>query len=190
MRCRQRGRSCGGQLASGRVVEWSRHRAKLSMQISNNSKGRPDCIARYYLRRLAMAHRESPSRRLSIQHINALVETILVFVGMPVVALASLILIPSLRWAPQIFPTWTSFSQLGFALMLWILSVIIGHIWLGRKLRKYRDDRSAYLEFNSARDARIASWQRTVVFFVCAIVLPLLAMYITFGSEVITKAFN
>lgn len=137
-----------------------------------------------------MAHRESPGRKPSIQHINALVETILVFVGMPVIALASLVLIPSLRWAPQIFPKWTSFSQFGFALILWIISLIIGHIWLGRKFKKYRDDRSAYLESNSARDSKIASWQRTVVFFVCAIVLALLAMYITFGNQVILRAFE
>jgi hypothetical protein len=107
------------------------------MQISVSSIEKPDFIARYFLRRLAMAHHESPSRKPSIQHINALVDTILVFVGMPVIALASLLLIPSLRWAPQIFPKWTSFSQLGLALILWIVSVIIGHIWLGRKFKKY-----------------------------------------------------
>ena len=45
-------------------------------------------------------------------------------------------------------------------------------------------------QFNSARDSKIAYWQRTVVFFVCAIVLPLLAMYITFGNQVITRAFE
>jgi hypothetical protein len=149
-----------------------------------------DFVTRYFLRRLAMAHRESPSRKPSIQHTNALVETILVFVGMPVAAVASLILIPSLRWAPQILPKWTSVSQLGLALMLWILSVIVGHLWLGRKFKKYRNDRSAYLQFDSARDSKIASWQRTVVFFVCAIVLPLLAMYITFGNQVATRAFE
>jgi len=160
------------------------------MRTTTNPIEKPDFITRYFLRRLAMAHRESPNRKPSIQHINALVETILIFVGMPVVVLASLILIPSLRWAPQIFPKWTSFSQLGFAPMLWIFSVIIGHLWLGRKFKKYQDDRSAYLQFNSARDSKIASRQRTMVFCVCAIVLPLLAMYVTFGNEVITKAFD
>jgi hypothetical protein len=85
-----------------------------------------------------MAHLESPSRKLPIQYINALVDTILLFVGNPMIALASLILIPSLRWAPQFFPIWHSFSQLGLGLILWIPSVIIGHIWLGRKFKKYR----------------------------------------------------
>jgi hypothetical protein len=151
---------------------------------------KPDVIARYFLRRLAMAHRQSPNRKAWIQYNDALVATITLFVGMPVIAVASLILIPCLRWAPQIFPKWTRFSQLGLALMLWIPSVIIGHIWLGRKLKEYRADRTAYFQFNSARDSQIASWQRIVVFFVCAIVLPLLALYITFGNQVITRAFD
>jgi hypothetical protein len=173
------------------MVGYPADKPKGHMDVSNPTAAeKPDLIARYFLRRLAMAHRESPNRKAWIQHNNALVETIFVFVGMPVIAVASLILIPCLRWAPQIFPKWTRFSQLGLALMLWILSVIIGHIWLGRKFKKYRGDRSAYFQFNSARDSKIASWQRTVVFFVCAIVLPLLAMYITYGNQVITRAFE
>jgi hypothetical protein len=173
------------------MVGYPADKPKGHMDVSNQTAAeKPDWIARYFLRRLAMAHRESPNRKPWIQHNKALVETILVFVGMPVIAIASLILIPSLRWAPQIFPKWTSFSQLGFALMLWILSVIIGHMWLGPKFKKYRDDRSAYLQFNSAKDRKIASWQRTITFFACAIVLPLLAMYVTFDNQVITRAFE
>lgn len=160
------------------------------MQISANSIEKPDFIARYFLRRLAMAHRESPSRKPSIQYIIALVETIFIFVGMPMIGLASIVLIPSLRWAPNNLAKWSSISHFGLALILWILSLIVGHIWLGRKFKKYRDGRSAYLQFNSARDAKIAFWQRTVAFFVCAIALPLLVMYITFGNQVITRAFE
>jgi hypothetical protein len=37
-----------------------------------------------------MAHRDSPNRKPSIQYTNALVETILIFVGSPMIALASL----------------------------------------------------------------------------------------------------
>jgi hypothetical protein len=173
------------------MVGYPADKPKGHMDVSNPPAAeKPDWIARYFLRRLAMAHRESPNRKPWIQHNNALVETIIVFVGMPVIAVASLILIRCLRWAPQIFPKWTGFSQLRLSLVLWILSVIIGHIWLGRKFKKYRDDCSAYLQFNSARDSQSASWQRTVVFLVCAIVLPLLAMYITFGNQVITRAFE
>jgi hypothetical protein len=141
---------------------------------------RPDFIARYFLRRLAMAHRESPSRKPSIQYTNAFVETILIFVGMPMIGLTSTVLLSSLRWAPQILPKGHGFSRLGAAIIVWTLSVIIGHLWLEPRLKKYREDRSTYSEFASTRDARIVSWQRFIVFNVCAIVLPLLTLFVTF----------
>jgi hypothetical protein len=150
------------------------------MPISANPLEKPDFIARYFLRRLAMAHRQSPSRKPSIQYTNAFVETILIFVGMPVIGLTSIALLSSLRWAPQILPKGHGFSQLGVAIIIWTLSVIIGHLWLGPRLKKYREDRSAYSEFASTRDARIVSWQRFIVFIVCAIVLPLLTLFVTF----------
>ena len=75
------------------------------MPISANAVEKPDFIARYFLRRLAMAYRESPSRKPSIQYTNALLETILIFIGLPMMGLASLVLIPSLRWAPEYPPT-------------------------------------------------------------------------------------
>jgi hypothetical protein len=162
------------------------------MTLPGNPTGteKPDLIARYFLRRLAMAHRESPSRKPSIQYTNALVETILIFVGLPMIALASIVLIPNLRWVSQILPKGSRFPQLGFAIILWTLSVVIGHLWLGPRVKKYRQDRSAFTEFASTRDARIVSWQRFIVFTVCAIVLPFLAMLFTFGTQVITRAFE
>ena len=160
------------------------------MQISANSPEKPDFIARYFLRRLAIAHRDSPSRKPSIQYTNALLETILVFVGMPLIGLASLVLIPSLRWAPNTLAKWSSVSHFGLATILWIVSTGIGHIWLGHRFKKYRDDHSAYLQLSSDRDFKIASWQKATILLACGIVLPLLAMYITFGNEVITRAFD
>jgi hypothetical protein len=160
------------------------------MQISANSLEKPGFITRYFLRRLAMAHRESPSRKRSIQYTNALLETILAFVGMPLIGLASLVLIPSLRWAPNTLAKWSSISHFGLAIIFSIVSLVIGHLWFGHRFKKYRDDRSAYLQLSTDRDFKIASWQKTTVFLSCGIVLPLLAMYITFGNEVITRAFD
>jgi hypothetical protein len=68
--------------------------------------------------------------------------------------------------------------------------VAIGHLWIGRRFEKYREDRSLCTQFASEKDSRIVAWQRFIVFVVCAIVLPLLAMYITFGNQVITRAFD
>jgi hypothetical protein len=151
---------------------------------------KPDVIARYFLRRLAMAHRDSPSRKPSIQYTNALVETILVFVGMPMIAIASLILIPSIRWAPDTIAKWFGFSPRGGVIILSILSLVVGHIWLGNRFKKYRDDHSAYLQLNSDRDFKIASWQKATVLVACGIILPFLAMLLTFGKQVIARAFE
>jgi succinate dehydrogenase/fumarate reductase cytochrome b subunit len=158
--------------------------------VDANSSGGPDFIARYFLRRLAMAHRESPSRKPSIQYSNALLETILIFVGLPMLGIASLILIPSLRWAPNTTAKWLSASPWGDVLVVGILSLVVGHLCFGKRFKKYREDRSAYTQFASTRDARIVFWQRFIVFIICAVVLPLLAMLVTFGKQVITRAFD
>jgi hypothetical protein len=164
--------------------------AKTDTPISPNLAGKPDFIARYFLRRLAMAHREAPARKPSIQHINALVETILLFVGMPMISVASVVLIGSIRWGPQVLSRSLGASPLTAVFILWSLSVVIGQVLLGRKFEKYRDDRSAYLQLNTDRDFKIASRQKVTVFIACGIVLPLLAMYVTFGNQVFTRAFD
>lgn len=173
------------------MVGYPADKPKGRMDVSNPTAAeKPDFIARYFLRRLAMAHRESPRRKPSIQYTNALVETILIFVGMPVIGLASVLLITSLRWGPLILTKSPGFSQLGGAAILWLFSVIVGHIWLGHRFKKYREDRSAFLQLNTAKDFRIASWQKATVFLACGILLPVLAMYITFGNQAITRAFE
>jgi hypothetical protein len=149
-----------------------------------------DFITRYFLRRLAKAHRESPTRSPSIQYTNALVETIYIFVGLPVVGLASLILIPSLRWAPNTIAKWFGLSPRIGLIIMCVMSLVIGHRWLGQRLKKYREDRSVYLQFDTERDTKIAFWQKVSVTVVCAIVLPFLAMLVTFGTQVITRAFD
>src|ERR1700722_1539719 len=60
-----------------------RLRSIMTLPSKPSGTKRPDFIARYFLRRLAMAHRDSPTRKPSIQYTNALVETILMFVGLP-----------------------------------------------------------------------------------------------------------
>ena len=97
------------------------------MSMSAKHVERRDFIARYFLRRLAMAHRASPSRKPSIQYTHALLETILIFVGMPMLGLASFVLIPSLRWAPDTIAKWFGFSPRGGLIILYVLSLIIGH---------------------------------------------------------------
>jgi hypothetical protein len=85
---------------------------------------------------------------------------------------------------------WFGFSPLGGVIILSILSLIVGHIWLGTRFKKYKDDRSAYLQLNTDRDFKIASWQKATVLIACGIVLPFLAMLVTFGNQVITRGFD
>jgi hypothetical protein len=152
--------------------------------------GKPDFIARYFLRRLALAHRAAPARKSSIQYLNALLETILIFVGLPMLGLASLILIPSLRWAPNTIANFFGLSPRLGLIILCVLSLVVGHWWLGNRLNKYREDRTVYSQFDTVKDSRIVFWQKFGVSLVCGIVLPLLAMFVTFGTQVITKAFD
>ena len=71
------------------------------------------------------------------------------------------------------------------------LSLVVGRWWLGRRLTKYRDeDRAMYSRFDTPQDTRIVFWQKFCVLVLCGIILPLLAMFVTFGAQVFTKAFD
>jgi hypothetical protein len=155
-----------------------------------NPMEKPDFIARYFLRRLAIAHRASPTRKLSIQYTNALLETILIFVGLPMLGVASVVLIPSIRWAPNTIAKWFGLSPRVALFVLWILSLVVGYWWLGKRLKKYRQDRSTYMQFASEKDTQIAFWQKVGVLLACGIVLPILALLVTFGTQVFTRAFD
>jgi hypothetical protein len=109
---------------------------------------------------------------------------------MPMLGIASLILIPSSRWAANTIAKWFGYSPWGGVIIIMILSIAVGHLWIGKRFEKYREDRSVYAQFASEKDSRIVAWQKFIVFVVCAIVLPFLAMYITFGNQVITRAFE
>jgi hypothetical protein len=149
-----------------------------------------DFVTRYFLRRLAIARHRVPTRKLGTQYTDALLETILIFVAMPMLGLASLILIPSLRWAPNTIAKWFGYSPWGGVIIIGILSLVAGRLWFGKRFEKYREDRSVYPLYASKKDSRIVAWQRFIVFVVCGIVLPFLAIYITFGNQVITRAFD
>jgi hypothetical protein len=68
--------------------------------------------------------------------------------------------------------------------------LILGRWWFGKKLSKYLGDRTAYLAFDSEADSRIASWQKWTVLLLCILIIPFLARLFTFGTQVLTKAFD
>jgi hypothetical protein len=94
---------------------------QVSRQHSNNmtspsdstAPDKRDFVTRYFLRRLAIARHRVPTRKLGTQYTDALLETILIFVGLPMLGVASLILIPSLRWAPNTIAKWIAYSPWG-----------------------------------------------------------------------------
>jgi hypothetical protein len=110
-----------------------------------NSTERLDVIARYFFRPLALAHRDSD--KPSVQYNSALVETILVFVGLPLIGLASFVLILSLRWAPTSVAKWFGLSPRIGMFVIVVFALVVGHCWLGNKFTQYRDDRTIYLGF-------------------------------------------
>src|SRR5450631_3779232 len=70
-----------------------------TLPIDANSTKRLDIVDRYFLRRLALAHHKSD--KPPVQHMKALMEAILVFVVLPAIAFASLVVSPSLKWTPN-----------------------------------------------------------------------------------------
>jgi hypothetical protein len=155
---------------------------------NQNSTERLDVIARYFFRRLALAHRDSD--KPSVQYNNALVETILVFVGFPLIGLASFVLILSLRWAPTTIAKWFGMSPRIGMIVIVVFALFAGHWWLGKRFTQYRDDRTIYLRFATDSDQRIVFWQKFTVVVVCALLAPFLSLLMTFGTQVVTRAFE
>jgi hypothetical protein len=156
--------------------------------VNSDSATELDVIARYFLRRLALAHLKS--HKPSVQYNNALADTIGVFVAFPVVGFASSVLILSLRWAPHTIAKWFGLSPRIWMIAIVVLSMLGGHRWLNKRLTRYREDRTLYLNFSSDSDRRIVFWQTLTVFAICAMLIPFLALVATFGTQVITTAFD
>ena len=153
-----------------------------------NLTKQPDVIARYFLRRFALAQRKSD--KPSVQFNNALADTIGVFVVFPIIGFASFILILSHRWAPNTIAKWFGLSPQVEMIAIAILSMVGGYWGLNKRLKQYRDDRTTYLSFATELDRRIVIWQKLIVFAVCAMLVPFLSLLVTFGTQVITKAFD
>jgi len=120
-----------------------------------------DFVTRYFLRRLAIARHRVPTRKLGTQYTDALLETILIFVGLPMLGIASLILIPSLRWAPNTIAKWFGYSPWSGVIFIGILSVAVGRVWIGKRFEKYREDRLyAICKREGLSDCRLAEIHR------------------------------
>jgi hypothetical protein len=136
-----------------------------------------DLITRYFLRRLAISKRELQHASKDASYRDALVEVILVVLGLPSVAALSFVGISTMQWwEPVISAKWPWLSFSVGALGLWFVAVIVGHQWLGRRFKQYRDDPTPCLEFASERDERVAFWVKFSVITVCGLIIPWLGI--------------
>jgi hypothetical protein len=146
------------------------------MKLSDPTVQTPDFIDRYFLRRLAEEYHENPKWELSAHYRNAFVETVFIFVVMPVLGVAAFILIAGLAWSAPLFA-----KDLGSGYPVLII-IAIGAAFLGRalfkrKLSKYRNDTTTWMPFNTEKDRRIIGGQKFLVFLVL-ILMPFLAIMV------------
>jgi hypothetical protein len=139
---------------------------------------RIDLVARYFLRRLAMAHRKYS--HVKVQYANALADTILVFVTAPICGFLGFILILSLRWAPNPITRIFGSAPQVIAIIIAGLSILFGYWLLNNKMKRHLEvDPSCYLEFDNEKDVNVVFLQKLFVLIVSGIVLPTLALFIS-----------
>jgi hypothetical protein len=137
-------------------------------------------VARYFLRRLAIAHRKSNKPR--VQYANALAETILIFVTAPACSLIAVTVILALKWAPNPVTRLFGLAPQVEALIISALSVVVGYLLFTRRMRRYlKEDSNCFLRFGTDRDRQVVFWQKVSALVVCGI-LPCIAL-LMLGSK-------
>jgi hypothetical protein len=148
--------------------------------LANNSISlpRPGIVARYFLRRLAMAYRSKPARAPFAQYSNAMAATIFVFVMTPTLGLAGIFLILSLRWtALSTAESFGSWPKIGMYSLVPI-SMLFGYMLLAKGLKQFSP---LYNRFDSAQDRKIARWLEFGAVAMVAAVFPFLGLLVAFG---------
>lgn len=135
-------------------------------------------VGRYFLRRLALARRDSKSSE-GTAYARARFEVTLVVVLAPCMAIFSCVLVASLKWAPG-FGRVHNFSPKLAALVIAALAGSVGSAWFSRHFRTLGQS-GAWADFDTERDRRIAFWQKVAIMSVCGAVIPLLAIMVTFS---------
>ncbi len=132
---------------------------------------RPGLVTRYFLRRFAQAQRDGRGR--AIAYTRALAEVIALCVLMPSIALFSLGAWVCLRLQPVLHSAADGRSPLAGILLVTFSLVLVGHIGLGRRLRRFRDDPQAARDFDTDHDREIMFWQKLIVTALCGFAAPL-----------------
>jgi hypothetical protein len=135
-----------------------------------------DIVTRYFLRRQALAlKRDNTASQAAYR--RALAEVTFAFVVMPAIGVLAFFGLSSINWLrpalEQHFP-WLSIRLL--AVVLWVLLFVIGNAWFGRRFKQYLSDPGLCRRFDSARDRRIAFWQKMGSVVLCGLVVPSLGL--------------
>ena len=140
-------------------------------------------ITRYFLRRLAIARRKHKSDPTAAFN-EAKVETILVFLGAPAIAILSAIVIGSLRWlTPAQAARYPLPPKFLIVIAIWVPCAVVGNWWLNRRFKKFKEDPSPCFEFASNQDQIWATSQKIAMLTICGIGIPMLAFVFAFWGR-------
>lgn len=133
-------------------------------------------VDRYFLRRFALARRAAKSSPAT-PYSEALFEVTLVAVLAPSMAVFSCVLMTSLKWAPAFAHTHPNFSPRMASLVFAFLAIGGGNAWLRHRFRRLSPD--AWADFDADSDRRMVFWQKRIIFLICGVVIPVLAVIVT-----------
>lgn len=138
-----------------------------------------DFVTTYFLRRLAIAHRQGSYKTHRGEYEDAMMEVILLLLGLPIMGLLGACVILSLKLlSPSQVAAHPLPSKYITALVVWGLCIVIGKLWLGRRFKRYLDDSAARTMLNSEQDRRVAERQKTIVIVTFVFILPAVALLI------------
>src|ERR1700734_671575 len=109
-------------------------------------------VSRYFLRRLALARRDSKVSE-GAAYSSARFEVTLVAVLAPCMAIFSCVLISSLKFAPDFGRAHPNFSPKAVAFVIAVLAGSIGSAWFGRRFRTLGRS-GVWADFDTERDRR------------------------------------
>lgn len=109
---------------------------------------------------------------------RALSDAVALFVLLPGIALFSIGASISLTLQPVISRLAPEGSPLVLVLLITCALVLLGHVALGLRLRRFRNDPSAARPYDTDRDRQIAFWQRLIITVLCGFAVPLLVLAI------------
>ena len=137
----------------------------------------------YFLRHLAQARNSvrttaRQDARLALAHSKALAEAIVLFVLMPSIALFCVAACIGARLPSSLGLPAHGLARLLVAFAAVCALVVLGHLWFSQRLRRFRDDPSPALRYDSPRDRRIVFWQKLIVTSFCGGAVPVSLLWL------------